>query len=85
MKKQTLLFLCILVAAFTTLHAQIDTLGVYYLTDGGGDPTIKSAYVYASDIAFTDYTRVGVTSSSGSGFFVSKGFPFGGADYDDEK
>ncbi|MEA4935584.1 MAG: T9SS type A sorting domain-containing protein [Paludibacter sp.] len=85
MKKQTLLLLCLLGTFFTTLNAQIDTVGVYYLTDGGGDPSVKSAYVYASDAVFTDYTRVGVTPSSGSGFFVSKGFPFGGADYDEGK
>lgn len=74
-----------IVASFAFLQSQIDTVGVYYLTDGGGDPTIKSAQVYAKDVTFTDYTRVGVTPSSGSGFFVSKGFPFGGADYDDGK
>ncbi len=72
-----------IVGIFSTLSAQIDTLGVYNLTDGGGDPTNKAARVKVQNLAFSDYARVGVTASSGSGFFVSKGFPFGGADYND--
>ncbi len=83
MKKIKLFFLMLLsVGTFNTICAQIDTLGIYNLTDGGGDPVNKSANVKMSNVSFSDYGRVGVTASSGSGFFVSKGFPFGGADYD---
>ena len=77
MKKVKLIFLIMIVGIFSTLSAQIDTLGVYNLTDGGGDPTNKAARVKVQNLAFSDYARVGVTASSGSGFFVSKGFPFG--------
>jgi hypothetical protein len=81
MKKIKLLLATIIGTSFT-INAQIDTLAIYNLTDGGGDPVIKAPVVKAKDLSFSDYTRVGVTASSGSGFFVSKGFPFGGADYD---
>lgn len=82
MKKIKLLLFMMMVGTFTTIYAQIDSIGVYNLNDGGGDPVNKSARVKVQDLTFSDYARVGVTASSGSGFFVSKGFPFGGADYD---
>lgn len=82
MKKIKLFLFMMMVGTFTTIYAQIDSIGVYNLTDGGGDPVNKSARVKVQNLSFSDYTRVGVTASSGSGFFVSKGFPFGGADYD---
>jgi len=80
--KKIKLLLVIIIGTFFTISAQIDTLAIYNLTDGGGDPTIKAPVIKVADLGFSDYTRVGVSPSSGSGFFVSKGFPFGDADYD---
>ncbi len=80
--KKIKLLLVIIIGTFFTISAQIDTLAIYNLTDGGGDPVIKAPVIKVVDLGFSDYTRVGVIPSSGSGFFVSKGFPFGDADYD---
>lgn len=82
MRKIKLFLLITCIGLLSTVRAQIDTLATYNLTDGGGDPVNKSAVIKVIDLSFSDYARVGVTASSGSGFFVSKGFPFGGADFD---
>ncbi len=82
---KTLLIFTLLGCAISVMANPVDSLGVYRLTDGGGDPAIKSAEVFMSDVVFSDFERVNLTKSAGSGFFVSKGWPVLEEKYDPER
>ena len=66
-------------------NTTVGTIAEYPLTDGNGSNTSGAPSVYVQNAVFSDYTRVNVTPSSGSGFFVSKGWPLMNEEYDETK